>query len=217
MENMFSGKTEKTVPKNLSECITPDATTTNLHHWAERLENWGKILFFILIVVGIITTITDTITVANSPVEDSAVGTFISTAISWGLYAFIEYCAYHVLALLISALASITQNTIISANVALYDTAKAEGFPVTTNEYTQPLNSEDPMSCKNREQYKSDTESKPQPVQQATATPVQTAVEAPAVTEDMWECKNCGTYNKYAYGQCKRCGKYRSSMSDSSN
>ncbi len=27
--------------------------------------------------------------------------------------------------------------------------------------------------------------------------------------EGMWICQNCGTQNKSAYGQCKRCGQYR--------
>ena len=47
---------------------------------------------------------------------------FIPLLLETALYAFLEYCAYHILALLIGALASIVQNTKISANVALYNT-----------------------------------------------------------------------------------------------
>ena len=183
MNNMFSGRTEKPIPKNLSECIKPDATTTNLHLWAERLENWGKVLFIILIIVGIISTIADTIEVADSISEDAAVGTCISTAINWGLYAFIEYCVYHVLALLISALASITQNTVVSANVALYEASQnhPETNPAQTASASKSVFSDRPTSFAR------------------TATP-----------DGMWTCKNCNTNNSLNYGQCKKCGQNRS-------
>jgi len=123
MADMFTGKSEKQIPETLSECTSPDATASNLHDWSGKLENWGKILFVILIIIGIISTIVDTVNMADIN-EDMAFVTCITSAIIWALYAFIEYCAYHVLALLISALASITQNTIISANVALYEASQ---------------------------------------------------------------------------------------------
>ena len=34
--------------------------------------------------------------------------------------------------------------------------------------------------------------------------------KGPAPTADTWVCKNCGTSNKKEYGQCKKCGQYRS-------
>ncbi len=128
MANMFSGKTNKQVPKNLKECLRSDATVTNLHNWAERLENWGQILFVIIVIVGVITTIANTVAMVDRD-EDMMFVTFLTTGITWALYAFIEYCTYHVLALLISALATITQNTIISANVALFESSQTHGIP----------------------------------------------------------------------------------------
>lgn len=128
MANMFSGKSNKQVPKDLKECLRSDSTVTNLHNWAERLENWGQILFVIIVIVGVITTIISTVEMADVN-EDLMFTTFLSSAITWALYAFIEYCAYHVLALLISALATITQNVIISANVALFESGQTHGIP----------------------------------------------------------------------------------------
>lgn len=123
MANMFSNKTDKRIPKTLNDCIVPDATVANLHFWAERLENWGNFLFRALIVIGIISTIMEA--VAAGDIDEALIfPTILTSAASWALYAFIEYCAYHVLALLISALASITQNTIISANVALLEASQ---------------------------------------------------------------------------------------------
>ena len=34
--------------------------------------------------------------------------------------------------------------------------------------------------------------------------------EPEPVSEGLWVCKNCGTHNKKEYGQCKKCGTYRS-------
>ena len=123
MANMFSGKNEKRIPKTLNECLKPDSTVTNLHFWAERLENWGQILLIIIIIAGVILTIVEAVSVADVN-EDMVFSSIVTSLMTWGLYAFIEYCAYHVLALLISALATITQNTIISANVALFESGK---------------------------------------------------------------------------------------------
>lgn len=189
MSNMFSGKKEKQIPQNLSECIKPDETVTNLHTWAERLEYWGSILFGLLIAIGIVSTIIETIEVANIN-EDLAFSACVTSLITWGLYAFIEYCAYHALALLISALGSITQNTIITANIALYEASKnapnvdpVQSAPQSTPKFSAASFSPD------------------------SYTP---APKAPAPTADTWVCKNCGTSNKKEYGQCKKCGQYRS-------
>jgi hypothetical protein len=170
-----------------------------LHAWAERLENWGQILFIILFILGIASTIMNTINVADVD-EDMALVTCVTTFATWGIYVFIEYCAYHVLALLISALASITQNTIITANVALYEAAKnTSGFvPVQTTTAPTPVAAPTPVTA-------------PTPV--AAQTPVTNYYNPPVVKtaslNNMWVCKYCGTHNKNEYGQCKKCGKFR--------
>lgn len=143
MESMFSGKGEKQIPKTLSECIKSDSTATDLYRWSERLESLGYILFIILILVGIISTISNTSAMVDLE-EDMAFTTFFTSAITWTLYAFIEYCAYHVLSLLLRALASITQNTIISANVALLnanaDSNAAGGQPIIAEQKETKIN-----------------------------------------------------------------------------
>jgi len=124
------------MPKNLNECTAPDSTVTNLHFWSERLENWGRIFFGILIIVGIISTIADTAMMAETS-DDLVFPTLLTSAVKWGLYAFIEYCAYHALALLISALALITHNTMISANVALLESSKTNDYVVEPKSETE--------------------------------------------------------------------------------
>ena len=181
MENMFSGKTEREIPKTLQECKQADETVINLHTWAERLENWGQILFYILIIVGAISTIIDTVNMGDIN-EDLMLTTFFSSAISWALYAFIEYCAYHVLALLISALASITHNTHISANVALLEASKNANIPQEkAAPIVQPLETADGVYSDPK----------------------------PAAVPGVWFCTHCGTQNKDAHGFCKNCGQYR--------
>lgn len=184
MANMFSGKIQKEIPKALTDCTKQDPTVSNLHAWAERLETLGKALFIIIIVIGIISTFVDGVTtyeyleaidpfgrdrqqLADAGIEiPNVFDVVVSSIIRWSLYAVLEYCAYHVFALIISALASITQNTIITANVSLYDAYQKYIAPTTTTEEAPPK---------------------------------------------MWVCKSCGTQNKDDYGQCKKCGKYRSS------
>lgn len=135
MKNIFKGNSQKKVPKTLNECIKPDGVSMNLWSWAERLEKWGSVLFKLIIVYGIINTIYSCVTAYQETViwgeEDIAIlavffailkGSFIYT-----LYAFLEYCAYHAIALLLGALASIVQNTNISANLALYSTKAKSG------------------------------------------------------------------------------------------
>ena len=115
----------------------------NLHIWSERLEKWGKTLFWILVIWGIIVAFNVSIVEGENkwgtPVTTFDFALFMAALVETGIYAFLEYCAYHVLALFISALALITQNTIISANVALYEVPKDLPVSVSTETDTAQL------------------------------------------------------------------------------
>ena len=146
MTNMFSGNQEKRIPTSFKDCYKTDAITQNLWVWCERLEKWGKILFWALIIIGIINTITSTIdshqflkqigadTIEEIRKESAKLGmeiptvfeTLVHNLLLWTFYAILEYCAYHVLALLVGSLASIVQHNKISANISLYKAAKDE-------------------------------------------------------------------------------------------
>ena len=188
---MFSNKSKKTVPQTLSECIQEDATVTNLHGWAERLEKWGSTLFIFLIIIGIIFTISNTVEIAD--IDDEMVfSTLITTAATWGLYAFIEYCTYHVLALLISALASITQHTIISANVALYEAVKD-----STNPGTKQTNPPGMEQSDSNDKGTSSTDNEWRPVSETTAL---------IIGETNIKCANCNRIQFKGNIICNRCG-----------
>ncbi len=147
MANMFSGNVDKTIPKDLKDCYKTDSITQNLWSWCERLERWGYILCVIMVFVGIIAIISNAVETAQL-LDEYNIDTYeirelmaeegikvksvfevvVEDIIKWSLYCFLEYCAYHILALLIGSLATIVQHTKISANIALYNSAKAESI-----------------------------------------------------------------------------------------
>ncbi|MBQ3541982.1 MAG: hypothetical protein IJA45_02530 [Oscillospiraceae bacterium] len=211
MKNMFSGNDKKSIPNTLDECTRIDAVSNNLWIWSERLENWGRILFFLLVVIGIISTIAEGVSTHEllqelgkeiDPQELAALGYKIPSVFDvvlvslfmWGLYAFLEYCAYHVLALLIGALASITQNTIITANAALLTANMQPNIPKTTPQET---------TAKTNSATSTQAAPKSEPPRKIVTRPT-------PPPPGMWQCKNCGTNNKDNYSQCKQCGQYRS-------
>lgn len=92
------------------------------------MKKWGSVLFGLIIIFGIINTISTGVTIYREidilGNEDAAtpatVFAVLTSLFTYAFYAFLEYCAYHAIALLIGALASIVQNTNVSANLALY-------------------------------------------------------------------------------------------------
>ena len=117
---IFPEKNEKRIPKTLNECIKTNSTVSDLYLWAERVENWGNILLALLIIEGIIFTIVEVVSLIDVN-ESMIIPTIITSIITWGLYVFLAYCAYHIISLILHALASITHHTMISANVALFE------------------------------------------------------------------------------------------------
>ena len=192
MANMFSNKDSKRIPKSLSECTQLSEPTKNLYTWAEQLECWGEWLLYALVVIGIISTLSATFEMADIN-DDLVFSTLLTSAVTWALYAFIEYCAYHALALLLNALATITHNTAITANVALYEASR------------------------NRDSSASEQHDSSIPCSASSAQPTDIANTAPHApysgtsnSPGTWVCTGCGTHNSMNYGQCKKCGKYRS-------
>ena len=209
MANMFSGHKTKTVPKTLDECIQIDPVSQNLWTWAERLETWGKILFFIIIFAGIITTIVTGVETAeyletvehlkydyydNEVIKQPSVfDVVVASMLEWALYAFLEYITYHALALLMGALASITQNSVISANVAMLDASTNIRIPKSS-----PSN--------NEEDIKRDAPSISSVKQQVSQIPV----KEKSFDDGSWIC-TCGRRNASYISSCA-CGKSKHDM-----
>ncbi len=208
MANMFSGKAEKRIPKDWKSCYESDAITQNLWVWCERIEFWGKILFWILLIVGIF----DTIQAASEASEmKNLIGdatteemrsyvletgfqipnvweTMVDRLLVWLGYAALEYLAYHAGALLIGALASIEQHTKISANIALYTRAKEEN--VWNDEPNDVISSTKILAPKE------------------PSAPPHNHVVFDTKT-NTWRCSKCDEINPRTALYCKNCGQYR--------
>ena len=177
----------KKIPKNLKECYETDSVSANLWGWSLWVEKWGRIILFVILAIGTFSTIGVTIEAVEID-SDAWFLVLLSSALTWALYAFLEYCAYHIISLLIASLASIVQNTRVSANVALYNTAKVDGFP---DEETAPSA---PVAAK---------------VHEKRSSVLTNLAQEKAYDENSWRCKECGTPNPADKTICKNCGKYR--------
>ena len=114
-------------PKSLQDCLQPDTVSQRLWEWAQNIENWGRVILVLMLIVGVADTYFAWIGTSqldellysadNSTRFLSAIG----TALQWIFYAFIEYCVYHAIALLMCALASIVQSNRITSDIAAYD------------------------------------------------------------------------------------------------
>lgn len=148
MNIVTESKKQKTT-NSIDDCLKPDGITNNLWVWAERLEKFGQILFWVIVFFGVIvavstsTVVKETVNVFDRVVleEKFSISVFLTKLGQTALYAFIEYCAYHVLALLISALANITQNTKATAKLTEYVARK------TLNEEAEAKMADEPQQC----------------------------------------------------------------------
>ena len=116
---------ERKVPDTLEKCLEVDPLSQNLWDWAENLEKFGAIILLLIIIAGIV--FTGLAVVEAEDLGESSLWAGCLTLLTWAFYAFIEYCVYHALSLLMSALATIVQNTTIAANIAAYNTSIQQG------------------------------------------------------------------------------------------
>lgn len=113
-------------PKSVQDCFRPDNLSQTLWGWAQNIENGGRVVFLILIICGLFVVIT-TGTNTYDELEYADNGMFLTflavlvVVLQWGLYSFVEYCAYHALSLLMGALASIVQSNRITSDLVAYN------------------------------------------------------------------------------------------------
>ena len=130
---------KKKIPTKLSDCIEIDGVSKNLWKWAKGFEGLGKLLFYCIIVIGVISTVSDSVSAyqTGSVISDDAatLSAFLSVLKTGGIFfiiAFVEYLIYNAIVLVISSLASLVQNTNISTNLNLYN-AKSKYGEFTQN------------------------------------------------------------------------------------
>lgn len=209
MANMFSGNQEKKIPRNFKECYETDSITRNLWLWCERLEKWGKILFWILIIGGFIMAIWGSFGEKEVIVREASFyreaeteirktfdfNIFVSLLFDTALYAFLEYCAYHLIALLIGSLATIVQYTKITANIILYNSAKTEDV---TDDY----------EGKSEEEEKNTTTAPIAEEPKSDYSEILSKIDTDTATKP-WECSNCGVSNQHNSIYCQVCGNHK--------
>lgn len=121
--NMFKKAQRDPVSKSIDDCIQVDELAKNLWKWASRLDILGKVLMWLIIIAGIIMSI-----LSGSVIPEKFNFTLFFTSLyPFGIYAFLDYCVFHVLALLISALAGIYHNTRQSARLLEYQIRNDSG------------------------------------------------------------------------------------------
>jgi len=178
MANLFGSTEKERIPKTLEECAQKSNTAMSILEWSDRLEKWGAALMVVLIIAGLIMSFT----AANAGEEDLFLVNFLVSVLTWALYAFIELCVFQVAALLLRALANITQATVVTANVALYNASK---------------NGEQPQAAPDA------------PVQSSSKTPAwAVAAATPAPKAKVWVCPECGNANTSG-NTCEMCGRRR--------
>ena len=112
---LFSGTLTKRVPKSIKECREPNLVTETLWSWAQIVERIGAIAFLIWLVCGIISAFVVFFS------TDMDVFAFLGVELAAVISALAEFLAFRAVAVVIAALANITFNTSVSANVALYE------------------------------------------------------------------------------------------------
>lgn len=109
----------KQVPETLADC-TKDETAGLVLKWADRIHSWGCFLCFLLIFIGFCIGGTESSALSKYS-EDDATLVFLTAIVPWCIYGILSYLVCRIASVLIEALANITLNTAVTANIAMYE------------------------------------------------------------------------------------------------
>ena len=163
----------KKIPKSLDECKQIDDVSANLWAWAERIDTIGLVYSIIVALIAFIAILVN-----------YGFSYFLLALLAAPIVFIVSYAGFFAVSLILAALASITQNTCVSANVALYE-ASIDHPDQTTPQKAAPS------------------------VAFSAPKKVSFQTENSQVSSGKWECKNCLTYNNAEHTHCKECGKSR--------
>ena len=196
VENMFSKQAKYKEARSIDECVKMDAVSEELWYWSANTERWGKILFYGFIIWGIISSIIVSLVFDEFGTEVKGWNglLFFSNLIEYALYAFIEYVTYHAIALLLASLATITQNTRVTAKLEEYKARKAENAFTDTNKKDNGVKSQNAVKKDETKSY------------DLSKIAQETAKEKP---KNGWTCSKCGYINESSEVTCKSCGQYK--------
>ena len=195
MIGRFGEEEYMSIPRNLDECRAANATARELWRVVKAVESWGAIIFFGIIVLGLLLSSVRQ-DFADSITREEGFYTFLSSIAVWTLVALGEYIAYHLISLFIQAIASIVHSTNVSAKIALYDAFNNADCAPTHHENTTstPTNHTPTTAVKkaNTEEYGKNSN--------APAIKPQYSNDAEIV------CPQCGKSQSASRNVCWNCG-----------
>lgn len=110
---------QKQIPSSLYAC-SKDPAAAKVQMLAVRLSDISAVICFLMVVVGFAVAFILTSTVGGLS-ESAGIWTFCLTLLSFCIGAVAVHFYFRFMALMLNTLATITLNTSISANVALYE------------------------------------------------------------------------------------------------
>ena len=206
MSNMFTGKQNKKVPQSIADCIAPDSLSLNLWRWCQRVETFGWIMATVVIILGFIQSIQaasavqELETLYGRDKQSFDVWVFLLGLLETAIKAFITYCSFHSVALLLGAISSIVQNTRISADLALLNSMSKPELPVKKCEDEEKSVAAKTWVCKNCKAVNSSNS-----IFCASCGENKEEKKTPMT----WACSKCGAVNSASHIFCQSCGENR--------
>ena len=107
------------IPKSVEECYKTDEVISALIKWSRDILTWGKLFITLTCNCGLVISI-----IAGMEAEELLA--FIVAFLPFALSAFAEYCIFKFISFILYVIASFHENSMITANVALYCAAKED-------------------------------------------------------------------------------------------
>ena len=161
MSNMFKGYQNKKIPTSIADCIAPNSLSLNLWKWCKRVETLGCIMATVVLILSLMQSIqaasvTQEVETLYGSRDKQTFDVWIFVLYLFGSVAkaFVTYCSFHSVALLLGAISSIVQNTRISADLALLNSMSNPELPITNCDDNKLLRKEKNVAaetwiCKN--------------------------------------------------------------------
>lgn len=203
MSNMFTGKQNKKVPQSIADCIAPDTLSLNLWRWCQRVETFGFVMMAVVIFLGFTQSIQaasavqELETLYGRDKQSFDILVFLLGLLETAVKAFVTYCAFHSVALLLGAISSIVQNTRINADLALLNSMSNPELPVTNCEDKEKKVTAETWVCKNCKAVNSANS-----IFCTSCGENKEANKTPAT----WICKKCKAVNSSNSVFCQSCG-----------
>ena len=119
------------VPQTLDECTARPALVLQLSSWADNLKVWGYRIFWAIVIIGLI------VSISAAAVDDPywvkkngdyvevtfEWGVFFVSCFTWAVYSVAEYGIYTIIETLLRALTSIVYSSHVAAVAELFQAA----------------------------------------------------------------------------------------------